>query len=99
MMTKEDVINKISDVMHPAINYSLVKLGIVKDVIIENNSATVLFALPFPNIPILYDLIFSISQPVMDMGLEFKYETQIMTEEEKNRFLMLEAEAWKGLDE
>jgi len=99
MMTKEDVINKISNVMHPAINYSLVKLGIVNDVKVKNNSATVFFALPFPNIPILYDLIFSISQPIMNMGLEFKYETRLMTEEEKNEFLRLEAEAWKGLDE
>ena len=98
-MTKEDVLKKISDVMHPAINYSLVKLGIVKDIEVDGNTANVLFALPFPNIPILYDLIFSISQPIMDLGLEFKYETRIMTEEEKNEFLKLEAEAWKGLDE
>ncbi|MCF6183473.1 MAG: iron-sulfur cluster assembly protein [Bacteroidales bacterium] len=96
MLTKEDVIKNISDVMHPAINFSLVKLGIVSDVKVENNTATVMFALPFPNIPILYDLIFSISQPVMDMGLEFKYETRIMSEQEKNDFLKLEAEGWKG---
>ncbi|MCD6556564.1 MAG: hypothetical protein J7K64_05155 [Bacteroidales bacterium] len=93
---KKDVIKKISDVMHPAINFSLVKLGIVNDVIMENNSAKVIFALPFPNIPILHDLIFSVSQPIMDMGLEFKYETRIMTEDEKNKFLKLEAEGWKG---
>ncbi len=93
-MTKEDVIKNISDVMHPAINFSLVKLGIVNDVKVKNNTVTVLFALPFPNIPILYDLIFSISQPIMDMGLEFKYETRIMTEIEKNEFLKLEAEGW-----
>ncbi len=96
MNTKEDVIKEISDVMHPAINFSLVKLGIVSDVKVENNTATVLFALPFPNIPILYDLIFSVSQPIMDMGMEFKYETHVMTEDEKNNFLMLEAEGWKG---
>ncbi len=99
MMTKEDVLKNISDVNHPAINYSLIKLGIVKDVEVEGNTANVLFALPFPNIPILYDLIFSISQPIIDMGLEFKYDTRIMSEEEKIEFLRLEAEAWKGLDE
>ncbi len=96
MVTKEDVIKNISDVMHPAINFSLVKLGIVSDVKVENNTATVMFSLPFPNIPILYDLIFSISQPIMDMGLEFKYETRIMSEQEKAEFLRLEAEGWKG---
>ncbi|NOZ35046.1 MAG: iron-sulfur cluster assembly protein [Chlorobi bacterium] len=94
MLKKEDVLKNISDVMHPAINFSLVKLGIVSDVKIGNNTATVVFALPFPNIPILYDLIFSISQPIMDMGLEFKYDTRIMTETEKNEFLKLEAEGW-----
>ncbi len=96
MKTKEDVLKNLENVMHPAINFSLVKLGIVKDIILENNTAKVIFALPFPNIPILYDLVFSVSQPILNMGLKFEYETSLMSEEEKARFLQLEAEGWKG---
>lgn len=96
-MNKEDVLKSIENVMHPAINFSLVKLGIVKDVVVEDNTAKVIFALPFPNIPIINDLIFSVSQPIMNMDLKFKYETVLMTEEEKAKFMKLEAEGWKGL--
>jgi len=64
MKTKEDVLKSLENVMHPAINFSLVKLGIVKDIIIENDNAKVIFALPFANIPIINDLMFLISQPI-----------------------------------
>jgi metal-sulfur cluster biosynthetic enzyme len=99
MKTKEDILKKLDNVMHPAINFSLVKLGIVKDIILNGQTAKVVFALPFPNIPILYDLIFSVSQPVMEMDLKFEYETVLMTETEKTRFMQLEAEGWKGLNQ
>lgn len=98
MKTKEDIYKSIENVMHPAINFSLVKLGIVKDIILEDETAKVIFALPFPNIPIINDLIFSVSQPIMNMDLKFKYETVLMTEGEKARFMQMETEGWKGLD-
>jgi len=97
MKTKEEVLESISGVMHPAINNSLVNLGIVKDVIVEDETATVIFALPFPKIPIINDLIFSVSQPIMNLDIKFKYETVLMTEQEKSRFMQLEAQGWKGL--
>ncbi len=97
MKTKEEILESISGVMHPAINNSLVNLGIVKDIIVEDDIATVIFALPFPKIPIINDLIFSVSQPIMNLDIKFKYETVLMSEEEKAKFMKLEAEGWKGL--
>ena len=97
MKTKEDVLKSLENVMHPAINFSLVKLGIVKDVIIEDDTAKVIFALPFANIPIIHDLIFLVSQPIMNMGFSFEYDTVLMTKEEKAKFMQLEEEGWKGL--
>ena len=97
MKTKEDILKSLENVMHPAINFSLVKLGIVKDVLVEEDTAKVIFALPFPNIPIINDLIFSVSQPIMNMDFKFKYETVIMNEEEKARFMQLETDGWKGM--
>ncbi len=98
MKTKQDILESLENVMHPAINFSLVKLGIVKDIILEDDTAKVIFALPFPNIPIINDLIFSVSQPIMNMDLKFKYENVLMNEEEKARFMQLETDGWKGLD-
>ena len=97
MKTKQDIFKSLENIMHPAINFSLVKLGIIKDIIIEDGTAKVIFALPFPNIPIINDLIFSISQLIMNMDLTFKYETVLMSEEEKAQFMQLEADGWKGL--
>jgi len=97
MINKTEILKSLENVMHPAINFSLVDLGIVKDIILEGENAKVIFALPFPNIPIINDLIFSVSQPIMNMGLNFKYETVLMTEEEKAKFMQLEADGWKGL--
>jgi metal-sulfur cluster biosynthetic enzyme len=95
-MTQEYVLNVLSQVEHPAISYSLIKLGIVTDVKLTGNKVSVVFAFPFPNIPVADLLINSISQPVKSLGLEFEYTIRVMTQEEKNRFLQLEAEAWKG---
>ena len=96
MRTKQDVINAISEVQHPAIAYSLLELGIVKDVELDKNTASVIFAFPFPNIPIADQLISSIYTHVNALGLEFQYAVTVMTEEEKARFMQMEAEAWKG---
>lgn len=95
-MTKDEILNELEKVGHPAINYSLLKLGIVTDAELNGNKFSVVFALPFPNIPIADMLINSIARPVMSLGFEFDYKIRVMTEEEKTRFLKLEAEAWKG---
>jgi len=95
-MTKQDVLNELEKVGHPAINYSLIKLGMVNDVELNENKVSVVFAFPFPNIPIADTLVNSIAGPVKSMGLDFDYKIRVMTEEEKRRFLQLETEAWKG---
>ena len=96
MKTKEDVIKAISNVNHPAINFSLLELGIVNDVEVIGDKAKVVFAFPFPNIPIAEMLINSISQPIKSLGLDFEYSIKNMTEEEKSKFIQMEAQAWKG---
>lgn len=95
-MTKQDVMDELLKVNHPAIDYSLIKLGIVSDVKLEGNKVSVVFAFPFPNIPIAQELVNSVAQPVQALDLEFEYDIRLMSEEEKNRFLELEAQAWKG---
>lgn len=97
MKTLNDVANAITKVMHPAINYPLTELGIVTDVELEDNKVSLVFAFPFPNIPIADQLINSIAQPIKDLGLEMEYTVRIMNVEEKKTFLQLEAAGWKGM--
>ena len=96
MKTKEDIVNAISAVKHPAINYSLLDLGIVKNVEINNGKATVMFAFPFPNIPIADTLVNSVARPIEALGVGFKHEIVLMNAEEKARFMQMETEAWTG---
>ena len=96
MVTKSEVENKISEVGHPAIDYSLVKLGIVSNVLLLGKKVIVDFAFPFPNIPIADKLIDSVKKPIEELGLSYEYNIRTMSEDEKSRFLQLEKEAWKG---
>ena len=96
MPTKQDVLKVVSEVQHPAIAYSLIELGIVKDLEVNENVASVTFAFPFLNIPIADQLINSISEPIVSLGLDFQYSIVVMTEEEKKKFLSMEMKAWRG---
>ena len=97
MQTIENVLSVLSEVEHPAISYSLIKLGIVKDIELAEDSVILTFAFPFPGIPIADRLISSIEEPVKAMGLKLEYIVKVMNEEEKATFLQLEGEAWTGL--
>ncbi len=97
MKTLSDVAKAITHVMHPAINYSLTDLGIVTDVELENDTVSLVFAFPFPNIPIADQLIYSIVKPINDLGLEVNYSIRVMTEEEKTIFMQMEQMGWKGM--
>ena len=97
MKTLSDVASAITKVMHPAINYSLTELGIVTDVELVDNKVVLVFAFPFPNIPIADQLINSIAMPIKNLGLEMEYTIRIMTEEEKAVFMQMEQDAWTGM--
>lgn len=95
MFTKTEVLDALSSVKHPAINYSLIDLGIIKDVEVDSTKAKVIFSFPFPNIPIKELLVKSTAKPINALGLEFVYEIRIMNEEEKNKFLSKETKGWR----
>ncbi len=96
MKTKEEVLELISGVMHPAINYSLRDLEIVRDLNVNENSVEVIFAFPFPGIPIADALVNSISKPIVTEGMGFKYKIDIMNTEEKDKFMKMEMAGWVG---
>ena len=96
MITQTAVENAISSVEHPAISHSLVNLGIVSNVLLLGKKVIIEFAFPFPNIPIADQLIGSIEKPIKNLGLSFEHTIRTMNEEEKQKFLQMETEAWKS---
>lgn len=96
MITQTEVENAISNVEHPAINHSLVKLGIISNILLLGKKVIVEFAFPFPNIPIADKLIGSIEKPIKNLGLSFEHNVRTMNDQERSKFLQMETDAWKG---
>jgi len=88
----------LSGVTHPAINKSLIDLGIIREISVEDENVLIIFALPFPNIPIQIkdQMIQSILTPLKAEGIEPRIETTVMSQQELNNFLSLEQQNWKG---
>ena len=96
MVTKEYLVDELSKIMHPEVNHSLIDLGIIKNIEIVENKAKMIFAFPFPDIPIADVLIKSVEKPLRELGIRLSYNVRIMTEDEKNKFMIMEEEAWKN---
>lgn len=96
-METKYVLEKLNSIKHPAIDYSLIKLGILTNIQVFDRKLTAEFAFPFPNIPIADTLISSVASKAGEMNLIFEYTVRVMDETERQRFLQLETEAWKGL--
>jgi len=95
-ISEEDIQKVVAQVKHPAIDYTLLDLGIVKTITVEGNKVAVTFAFPFPNIPIKDRLVNSIREPIEELGAEVEVKITEMNQEELQKFLTMEQEAWKA---
>ena len=98
-LSEEEVRKAIAPIKHPAIDRTLVDLGIAKDINVEGNAVLITLALPFAGVPaqIRQILMNSLSEPLKQMGAEVTFEITIMTAEELQKFLAMEQEGWRGL--
>jgi len=96
-ISEEEVREVIADVKHPAINCSLLDLGIVRDIAVTENGVTVTMAFPFPGIPIKDLLVESVRRPVEELGVDVVVENRLMTAEERAAFLEIEGKHWRGM--
>jgi metal-sulfur cluster biosynthetic enzyme len=85
--------------MHPAISRSLVDLGMAKDITMEHGKVTLTLAFPFLEIPVSIKdyLVNSLRKVVTDLGAEIEIRITGMNQEEREAFLAMEQESWKGL--
>jgi len=93
----KDVTQAIANVMHPAIDRSLMDLGMIRDIALTGTTASLTLLIPFPGIPILSFLEKSLKESVKPMGIDLKIKIENMNQEEIQNFLTMEKEAWKGL--
>jgi len=97
-ITADDVMNAIKSVEHPEISLTLIDLGMIKNVAVNNNTAEVTIAIPVLGIPdaVKIALAQSIQQPIESLGVELSVDFAEMTPEARDRFLMLSRQNWKG---
>ena len=92
----EEVRQALAEVIHPAIDRTLVELGIIKNITIRNNNVALTLLLPFPNIPIKNYLVNSVHEAVVKLGVEVKIKIGQMNQKELQSFLAMEQKSWKG---
>jgi len=96
-VTEQQVREILLEVKHPAIDLSLLELGIVKSFTVEDGRVKVLMAFPFANIPVKDILEGSVKRALDESGIEVEIDNTVMGEEELKNFLALEQANWKGL--
>mgnify|MGYP002395257157 CR=1 FL=1 len=79
----------LSSIMHPEIGRSLYDLGMLRDISVNVNKATVTLATPYAKVPIEDLLINRVKEAVNQLGIELVIQRTVMTEEERKRFLSL----------
>lgn len=97
-ITEQEAREILEEVKHPAIDMSLIRLGIIKEIEVQDNDVKVIMAFPFPNVPIKDMLVDSVKRPLEERGISFEIETTVMDREELRDFLALEKEGWKGFE-
>lgn len=94
--SEEYIRGEVANVMHPAINCSLVELGIVKNIEMKKGTVFITMAFPFANVPIADYLVEMVRESIEEVEAPVEIETTVMTKEELQRFLDLERKNWRG---
>jgi metal-sulfur cluster biosynthetic enzyme len=96
-ITKKDFEAALSQIMHPEINASLVQLGMLQKIKLQNKTLSLTLKVPFLGIPIKTALINSIQETLKTLAPDYTplIETAEMTEKEKEKFLQMAQKNWK----
>jgi metal-sulfur cluster biosynthetic enzyme len=95
--SSQDLHQVLSKVAHPEINYSLVELGMIKDVVCNERKVSLTLKLPFLDVPIKGLLIQSIKENLagLDKTIEVKINIEQMSQKERDKFTKMAKEGWK----
>ncbi|MBN1872523.1 MAG: DUF59 domain-containing protein [Candidatus Omnitrophica bacterium] len=96
-LSQPEIKKVISKVMHPEINYSLLDLGMVEDVLYEQGRVKLTLNLPSLEVPIKGILVESIKKVLADLdnSIEVKINIEQMTEQQREKFVKMAKEGWK----
>jgi len=94
---QDDAKKVLSEVMHPEINYNLVDLGMIDEVVIRENKVSLTLKLPLLEVPIK-DYLIQITKEAL-IGLQEDLEVEVkldqMSQQERDKFMKKAKEGWK----
>ena len=96
--SQPEIEQALSKVMHPEINYSLVDMEMIKDVVCEEKKVGLTLKLPFLQVPVKDLLIESIKKTlyVLDSSIQVETNIEEMSQEERENFMKMAKEGWKS---
>jgi ATP-binding protein involved in chromosome partitioning len=96
-ISQDDIKKVLSEVMHPEINYNLVDLGMIDDVVIKENKASLTLKLPFLEVPIKDYLIQIIKESLISLHEDLELEVKLdqMSQQERDKFMKKAKEGWE----
>ena len=95
-ISKEEIHQAVAKVRHPEIDRTLVELGMIKDIALEDDKVILSMALPFLGIPIRDYLVHSVEEVVAKLGVEIEVKLTEMNKEERDAFMAMAQEGWIG---
>ena len=95
-ISKEEIHQAVAKVRHPEIDRTLVELGMIKDIALEDDKVILSMALPFLGIPIRDYLVHSVEEVVVKLGVEIEVKLTEMNKEERDAFMAMAQEGWIG---
>ena len=96
-ISEEDFRKAVAQVKHPAIDCTLMDLGIVKGITVKGDKVAVTIAFPVPNIPIRNIIINSVKEAIAKLGAKCQIKETLMSQQEREIFLDKEQKNWKGI--
>ncbi len=97
---KQNIIDALESVEHPAIATTLLHLGILRDhVVADDLTVTLTLMLPFPSIPdnVRDYMVNSLAAAAQSAGGQLVQVKQgLMNDEERQTFLTIEQQNWRG---
>ena len=96
-ISEEDFRKAVAQVKHPAIDCTLIDLGIVKDITVKGDKVAVTIAFPVPNIPIRDIIMNSVREAIAKLGAKCQIKETLMSQQEREIFLDKEQKNWKGI--
>ena len=96
-ISQQSIKQALSRAMHPEIDYSLVDLGMIKDIASEGNKVGLVLKLPFLNVPVKDSLIEIIKKTLTDLDETVKVDISLeeMGQKEREEFMKKAREEWK----